>query len=204
MLTLIVILTSVIEVDARTVCVRKFGAHPDDGKSDTEALRRAAAYCRQHPGTTLLFASGTYQLDDPTAIDIERRAISGALGRGQDVQRELFQPQNPYVKGLDFTNCENLTIEARGTRLMVEGWMQVLSFERCKGLTMNGMEITYRRPAATEGKVVRATTEDFDIEYDPTLYPYIDSIVLGRYYFYSNERRCFYDGYVWEAELLRP
>ena len=204
LLMLTVILTSVIEVDARTISVRKFGARPDDGKSDTEALRRAAAYCRQHPGTTLLFASGTYQLDDPTAIDIERQAISGALGRGLDVQRKLFQPQKPYVKGLDFTGCENLTIEARGTRLMVEGWMQVLSFEHCKGLTMNGMEITYRRPAATEGKVVRSTKEDFNIEYDPTLYTYIDSIVQGRYYFYSNERRCFYYGNVGKAELLRP
>ena len=201
---LIIILLPALEVSARTVSVRKFGARPDDGKSDTEALRRAATYCRQHPGTTLLFTSGTYQLDDPTAIDIERRAISGALGRGLAVQHELFQPQKPYVKGLDFTGCEDLTIEARGARLMVEGWMQVLSFERCKEITMNGMEITYRRPAATEGRVVHSTKENFDIAYDPALYAYIDSIVQGRYYFYSQEQKHFYYGHVGEAELLRP
>ena len=201
---LIVILLLALEVSARTVSVAKFGARPDDGKSDTEALRRAAAYCRKHSQTTLFFPAGTYQLDDPMAIDIERRAISGALGRGLEVQWALFQPQKPYVTGLDFTGCEDLAIEAKGARLEVEGWMQVLSFVGCKGVKMTGMEITYRRPAATEGKVVRTSERDFDIEYDSALYTYIDSIVQGRYYFYSSERRHFYYGGIQEATLLRP
>jgi len=189
---------------ARTMSVEKFGARPDDGRSDTEALRKAAAYCRKHPQTTLLFPAGTYELSDNAAIDIERRAISGALGRGLEVQWELFQPQKPYVTGLDFTGCEGLTIEAKGARLVVEGWMQVLSFVGCKGLTLNGLEITYRRPAATEGRVVRTSKESFDIEFDPALYTYIDSIVQGRYYFYSSERRHFYYGGIREAKLLQP
>ena len=196
--------TLACEAGARTVSVSKFGACPDDGRSDTKALRRAAAYCRQHPQTTLFFPAGSYQLDDPDAIDIERRAISGALGRGLEVQWALFQPQKPYVKGLDFTGCEGLTIEARGARLMVEGWMQVLTFARCKRLRLNGLEITYRRPAATEGTVVRTSDKDFDIAYDPALYTYIDSIVQGRYYFYSSERRHFYYGGIQDAQLLRP
>lgn len=189
---------------ARTMSVEKFGARPDDGRSDTEALRKAAAYCRKHPQTTLLFPAGTYELSDNTAIDIERRAISGALGRGLEVQWELFQPQKPYITGLDFTGCEGLTIEAKGARLVVEGWMQVLSFVGCKQLTLNGLEITYRRPAATEGRVVRTSQESFDIEFDPALYTYIDSIVQGRYYFYSSERRHFYYGGIREAKLLQP
>lgn len=192
------------EANARKVSVGKFGAYPDDGRPDTEALRRAAAYCRQHPQTTLVFPAGTYELSDSVAIDIERRAISGAMGRGLEVQRVLFQPQKPYVTGLDFTGCENLVIEAKGARLVVEGWMQVLSFVGCKQLTLNGLEITYRRPAATEGQVVRTSEEDFEIEYDPALYTYIDSIVQGRYYFYSSEHKHFYYGGIQNAKLLRP
>ena len=192
------------EANARTVSVSKFGARPDDGRSDTKALRRAAEYCRQHPQTTLFFPAGTYELSDPMAIDIERRAISGALGRGLEVQWALFQPRKPYVTGLDFTGCEDLTIEAKGARLVVEGWMQVLSFVGCKRMTLNGLEITYRRPGATEGKVIRTSEEDFDIEFDPALYSYIDSIVQGRYYFYSSERRHFYYGGIQDAQLLRP
>lgn len=197
-------LAFVFGASARTISVEKFGARPDDGRPDTEALRKAAAYCRKHPQTTLLFPAGTYELSDNAAIDIERRAISGALGRGLEVQWELFQPQKPYVTGLDFTGCEGLTIEARGARLVVEGWMQVLSFVGCKQLTLNGLGITYRRPAATEGRVVRTSEKDFDIEFDPALYTYIDSIVQGRYYFYSSERRHFYYGGIREAKLLQP
>ncbi len=192
------------EVGARTVSVGKFGARPDDGRPDTEALRRAAAYCRQHPQTTLVFPPGTYELSDAAAVDIERQAISGALGRGLEVQWALFQPQKPYVTGLDFTGCEDLTIQAKGARLVVEGWMQVLSFVGCKRLTLDGLEITYHRPAATEGRVVRTSEENFDIEYDPALYTYIDSIVQGRYYFYSSEHRHFYYGGIQEAKLLKP
>lgn len=193
-----------VGASARVVSVERFGAKPDDGRSDTEALRQAAAYCRKHPQTTLRFPPGTYELSDPQATDIERQAISGALGKGLEVQWALFRPRKPYVKGLDFTGCEDLTVEARGARLVVEGWMQVLSFEGCKRLTLNGLEITYRRPAATEGRVVSTTEESFDIEFDPALYTYIDSIVQGRYYFYSSERRHFYYGSIREAKLLRP
>lgn len=200
----LVLMAMVSSTMARDISVTRFGARPDDGRPDTEALRRAADYCRKHPQTTLHFPAGTYELTDPIAVDIERRAISGALGRGLEVQWALFQPQKPFVTGLDFTGCRGLTIEARGARLLVEGWMQVLSFIDCKGLTLNGLEITYRRPAATEGRVVRTSHEDFDIEFDPTLYAYIDSIVQGRYYFYSSERQHFYYGSVTNTQLLRP
>ena len=72
-MALICIITS---VSARSVSVAHFGAVPDDGKNDAAALRRAAAYCRKHPNTTLVFPAGIYQLDDPVAIDIELIAIS--------------------------------------------------------------------------------------------------------------------------------
>lgn len=195
---------NLFNLSAREISVARFGARPDDGRPDTEALRHAAAYCRKHPGTTLHFPAGTYELTDPIAENIERRAISGALGRGIEVQWALFQPQKPYVTGLDFTGCEDLTIEACGARLQVGGWMQVLSFIGCKHLCVNGLELTYRRPAATEGRVVRTTESDFDIEFDPALYTYIDSIVQGRIYFYSRQGGHFYYGGVQSMELLRP
>lgn len=200
-MALICIITS---VSARSVSVAHFGAVPDDGKNDAAALRRAASYCRKHPNTTLVFPAGIYQLDDPVAIDIERRAISGALGRGLEVQWQLFQPQKPYVKGLDFTGCRGLRIEADGATLSVGGWMQVISFIRCQDMSLNGLTITNHRPAATEGRITASTDSTFDITFDPQLYCYIDSIVQGRYYFYSRERQHFYYGHVGEGRQLSP
>ena len=75
-----------LTVRAQTiVSVADFGAVPDDGIDDATALRAAAAYCRAHAGTTLVFPAGIYELEDSTAVDIERRAISGAYGRGIEV-----------------------------------------------------------------------------------------------------------------------
>ncbi len=203
-LLLFALLCLAANVTARRVSVAQFGAIPNDGKNDAKALRKAAKYCREHKNTTLVFPAGTYQLEDPTALDIEQRAINGALGRGLEVQWNLFQPQKPYVKGLDFTGCEGLSIEAEGATLCVGGWMQVLSFIRCKDVSLQGLSITLRRPAATEGRITASTDSTFDIAFDPLLYTHIDSIVQGRYYFYSRERQHFYYGNVGEGQLLSP
>ena len=194
-----------LTVRAQTiVSVADFGAVPDDGIDDATALRAAAAYCRAHAGTTLVFPAGIYELEDSTAVDIERRAISGAYGRGIEVQWELFRPQRPFVTGLDFTGCRQLTIEAHGAVLRVAGWMQVLSFIGCEDIMLKGLSIIYRRPAATEARVVAVSEDHYDLEFDPQLYAHIDSIVQGRYYFYSKQRRHFYYFPMGRTELLRP
>ena len=203
-LLLLALTCFVCTASARSISVAHFGAVPDDGKNDATALRKAAKYCREHKNTTLVFPAGTYLLEDETALDIERCAINGTYGRGLEVQSYLFQPQKPYVKGLDFTGCEGLRIEADGATLCVGGWMQILSFIRCKDVSLQGLSITLRRPAATEGLITASTDSTFDITFDPQLYTHIDSIVQGRYYFYSRERQHFYYGHVGEGQLLSP
>lgn len=108
---------------ARTITASQFGAIPNDGKDDAPALRKAAEYCRNNPGTTFVLEPGVYDFFDPTAERIEREAISGAYGRGDlDVQYRLFKPKGPYVKALDFTGSKNLTIEGSGATLKMHGW----------------------------------------------------------------------------------
>lgn len=199
-----VLLSSLQFVNGAEVSVTKFGAVPDDGKNDAAALRLAAAYCRAHARTTLTFPSGEYDLHDDMAVDIERKAFSGALGRGLTVQRVLFLPQKPYVTGLDFTGCRNLTIKAYGARLVVDGWMEVLSFVGTRNVSIQGLEITYKRPAVTEARIVRSDSVSFDMQFDPKVYTYIDSIVQGRYHFYSPSKKMFYFADFRDPQLLRP
>lgn len=186
------------------ISVAHFGAVPNDGKNDAQALREAAKYCREHVGTTLVMPAGVYNFRDETAAKIEREAIDGTLGNGLEVQWKLFQPQKPYVKGLDFRGCKNLTIRAAGAVLQVEGWMEVLSFVQARNVEVNGLTITYKRPAATEARVVATAADSFDLEYDTDLYSYIDKVVQGRTYFYSTQREIFYMGGAERMVLLRP
>ena len=204
LILLLTLACATLTSSARSISVTHFGAIPDDGKNDAKALRKAAKYCREHKNTTLIFPAGTYQLDDPEALEIERKAIDGTFGRGLEVQWHLFQPQKPYVKGLDFTGCEGLSIEAEGAKLSVGGWMQVISFIRCKNVSLKGLSISNRRPAATEGRITASTDSTFDITFDPELYTHINRIVQGRYYFYSRQQGHFYYGQVGEGQLLSP
>lgn len=181
-----------------------FGAIPDDGLNDAVALRKAAEYCRQHRGVTLKLDPGVYQLYDHVAADIERCAINGELGNGLEVQWKLFNPQKPYVTGLDFTGAHDLTISAEGAVLEVEGWMEVLSFVKARNISLEGLTITYRRPAATEARIISSDTKGFEAEFDPSLYKYIDNVVQGRVYFYSQTRQTFYYANTGKMELARP
>ena len=71
----------------------QFGARPDDGKDDTRSLRKAAEYCRTHPGTTLLIPAGKYQITDPEARQLEADVLAGKLSG--DPEKKMFVPYFP-------------------------------------------------------------------------------------------------------------
>ena len=74
------VFASCVDTPQNEVSVEKFGAIPNDGKSDFEALREATAYCRENPGTILFFPPGKYDIDNEKARKIEFEAVSGAYG----------------------------------------------------------------------------------------------------------------------------
>ena len=80
-----------------------------------------------------------------------RQVMSGAFGINPEPT--IFRPYFPYVRGLDFTGIEDLTVEADGAELLCEGWMAPLSLEGCRNLTIRGLTIDYRRPPHSIGTV---------------------------------------------------
>lgn len=197
------ILLSVQTVWGREISVSQFGAVPNDENNDATALRAAAQYCRMHRGTTLVFEPGVYHFRDEEAAKIEREAIDGTLGNGLEVQRKLFLPQKPYVIGMDFSGCKDLTVRATGAVLVVEGWMEVLSFVCTKNVVLDGLTITYLRPGATEACVTAVNGKTVDLSFDPKLYAYIDKVAQGRTYFYSVKKQIFYEGWG-EMNFVKP
>ena len=149
---------------AGTVSVKKFGARPDDGKDDTKALRKAAAYCRAHEGTTLEIPAGVYILRDTAAIRLEEEVLAGKYGGNPEPR--MFVPYFPYVKGLDFTGCKDVTIEAQGAEILLEGWMQPVSIIDCKNFTLRGLTIDYKVQPHSEGRVVDIEDGWFTVQFD--------------------------------------
>lgn len=184
------------------ISVTQFGAIPDDTINDAKALRQAVAYCKAHKGITLFFPPGIYNYKDEKAVKIEKEAISGVYG--EDVQGHLFHPKASYVKALDFTDCEDLTIKADGATLLLEGWYEVISLTRTKHITIEGLSIQYKRSPNTVGKIIHSTDSCFDIAFDPQKYYYLDSIVTGRIHFFDHLRQRLYGGFCKSKELISP
>ncbi|MBD5180497.1 MAG: hypothetical protein HDT01_04280 [Bacteroidales bacterium] len=189
-------------INAKEVNIKEFGATPNDSINDIEAIRKAAAYCREHPGTMLKFDPGVYDIADSTALRIEREAISGAYG--ENVQGTLFRPDGPYVKALDLAGCKNLTVNADGATLMLHGWYEPICLDSAKEVVINGLSIRYKRHPNTVGRIINSTPTYFDAWIDRDKYPLIDSIVTGRVHFFDPVRNRLYTGGGGRKELISP
>ncbi|MDE6086751.1 MAG: right-handed parallel beta-helix repeat-containing protein [Muribaculaceae bacterium] len=189
-------------LSAREINVTDFGAVPDDGLNDLNALNKAAEYCRNHPGTILKFNPGIYDIIDSTAIKIERDAVSGAYG--ENVQGHLFRPDGPYVKALDLSGCRKLTVEGAGATLMLHGWYEAVCLDNAHDVTVDGLSLRYKRHPNTVGRIVNSTPSHFDMWIDREKYPMIDSIVTGRVHFFDPVRNRLYTGGGGRKELITP
>lgn len=184
------------------VSVEQFGAIPNDGKNDFEALRKATAYCRENPGTTLFFPPGKYDIDNEKARKIEFEAISGAYG--ENVQGVLFRPDGPYVTALDLRDCDNTTVKAHGATLFLHGWYEVVTMQGAENITLEGISILYNRPPSTIGYITESNEEWFDAQFDTERYRFIDNKVTGRLHFFDNVRNRLYTGWAHKKELIEP
>jgi hypothetical protein len=154
--------------EAAVVSVADFGAVANDGQSDTRALRAAIESCRRPGPKTLVLPPGRYDLRDEDAVRLMREVMSGAFGINPE--RAIFRPYFPYVRGLDFTGVEDLTVEASGAELVCDGWMEPLSLRSCRSVTIRGLTIDYLRPPHSVGTIANITRTAFDVEF-PDRYP---------------------------------
>lgn len=163
-LSLVSVLLSIV-CSAKEIDASQFGARPDDGKNDITALRKAADFCRQNPGTTLVIKPGVYLLSDKEAIKLENDACSGKFGL--NVEGTVFKPYYPYVKGLDFSGATDITVVADGVTFMCEGWMEPVSIIGTRNFTLRGLTINYLRKPFSHGTVTEIGDGWFDIKFSP-------------------------------------
>ena len=141
--------------------VTKFGAIPDDTLNDRDAIQRAINYCKTNNIKKLVFPAGKYRIREAKAIQLMQDVMDGKMGRNpQDV---VFTPYYPYTRGIHLKGINGLEIVAHGAQLAVEGWMEPVSIENCKNLTINGLTIDYETMPHSEGIVVNEGDDFFDV-----------------------------------------
>ena len=151
------------EGDHLIIDVKDYGAIPNDGKDDTQALRNAVKKCRTTENSILFLAPGRYLLTDPKAVQIQEDALAGKLGANP--QDQLYRPGHDYVIGLDFNGAKNIQIKGQGAEIMCDGWMEPLSFRNCKDILVQGLRIDYLHPANSVGTIIAVEEDHVDVHF---------------------------------------
>lgn len=83
--------------------VLAFGAIPSDGQDDSAAMQRAADYLCTHPGTTLLYPPGVYNVDK--VVDLNT----------------MFYNPDLKAKSILYQGCQHVQIKGTGAKIEVKG-----------------------------------------------------------------------------------
>ena len=180
-----------------------YGAVPDDGKNDLEALRKMLNELRGRQNLTIVLPPGRYDLRDEDAVALMDSVMRGELGINPE--SEMFRPYRPYVRGLDFNQFADLTVEATGAELICDGWMEPVSLDRCERITIIGLTIDYKRPPHSVGTVVNIGEDFFDVKFGPR-YPVNEGIPTPRVGFWDRQadRMMGQFAYPRKSELAAP
>ena len=180
----------------KEISAAEFGADPNKENNATE-LRNAVRACSGQTGLTLVIPPGIYHFSDEEAIEMRDTQMRGQFGGA--FERMMFFPYAPYVKGLDFTGCEDLTVEAAGVTLLCHGWMEPISLENCNKITLNGITIDYEPKPFSVGKIVQRNEDSYDIEIDPA-YPITPDTPCSRTLFWNATENHLVKASVWPSK----
>ncbi|MCX8053538.1 MAG: right-handed parallel beta-helix repeat-containing protein [Armatimonadetes bacterium] len=125
-----------------TVDVTAFGAIANDGKDDTAAVLAALEECKKVDKARLVFPKGKYNF------------IAGS------------NPQDPKTL-LPLSNVQGLSIDGKGSELIICGVTGVFSFANCNGITIRNLVVDWARPPFSVGKVISVEENHFDVQVEP-------------------------------------
>ncbi len=123
------------------VRVSDFGAVPNDGKDDTEAIIAALKTCEGKKNVTLVFEIGSYDI----------------YGGKKNERGGL----NPAIEVNGFID---LTIDGCGAELIGHDLQTMFSFSKCKNLSVTNLTTDWNPLPYTQGKVVLVDTGFVDID----------------------------------------
>ena len=121
--------------------VADFGAVPDDGADDTDAVTRAASAAAAQANSALIFAPGRYDFDS-----------TKRPGKGSHQ--------------IAVTGARGLIIDGRGALLAFAGRTGSFLLEDCHDLSVANLTIDWDEPLYSQGLIVRADDDSFDVKLD--------------------------------------
>ncbi|WP_043585032.1 right-handed parallel beta-helix repeat-containing protein [Geminisphaera colitermitum] len=140
--------TATAAAAAQHIEAAAFGAIPDDGRDDRQALLAAFAECARRPASTLILQKGVYDI----------AARDGA-------------PPSEIIFFLE--NIPNLTIEGNGAELRVRTWHSLFRIHDSPGLQIKNLLVDWHPVPHAGGEVVESNpaTRSFVLRLAPAYRP---------------------------------
>lgn len=139
------------------------------GADFAEQINVAMAALKEDEGSTLVIEPGEYLLTTEMAREAQANVMSGAWGENpQDV---MFTPEYKYSVGINFFGHKGTKVIGYGAKIMVDGFMEIVSMSDCEDCLIEGITIDHKRKPFSLGKVTNCTVvSDKEAYMDVKLY----------------------------------
>lgn len=142
------------------ISVADFGLKPDSRVNSVPYVRKALEACRKQRGSTLFFPKGRYD-----------------FWPQYTVEREYFESNttdnNPKTLAILLDSLHNFTLDGNGSSFVMHGRMQPITLDHCSDINLKGFTIDWDIPLTSQAKVLKVTSDYFEIEINTHESPYI-------------------------------
>lgn len=138
---------------ASAIHVADFGAQPDDGRCDTESIRRAIEKAIQSGDPEVHFSAGTYQLDRPLDFPKEGSSYVG-----------IFSATNLVISGETLQDGKPSTRLERRFKLNNETQLPLMiNISHSTNVTIRNLTLANNPPLGVTARVVSVNTNSDDV-----------------------------------------
>ncbi|MEO0377046.1 MAG: right-handed parallel beta-helix repeat-containing protein [Cyanobacteria bacterium P01_A01_bin.17] len=174
---------AVASIQQNTISVSDYGAYPNDGIDDTEAIRLAIADA-DPSGSKLVFQPGQYD-------------ISG---------QEAGHPAGHYFSIFNINNYSNLSIEGNGAIFSAQQWATIFRITHSQNIRIKDLTIDWDKSLPfTAGEVINREGEIVDVRIEPP-HPIRSGLAAQTFHQYNpTEDRLADNGYdIYQLKETRP
>lgn len=161
------------------------------GTDDAALLRAGVKWLTENPGSTLVLEPRKYLIHDDFAHQLQYDVMHGKYGINPEPI--MFHRDFPYSIGLNFSGAENVTLDGAGAEILTDGFMETVSVQFCKGVTLKNLTFDLERRAYSRGFIIGAGKDGED-SWSDIYFPEQELITAE-----MSSERC----YVWQPSKQR-
>lgn len=154
--TCAVVFAMVIPASAAVKHISDFGLKPNDGTNAVPYVAKAIEYCRNNPGTHLVFAPGRYDFYPIGGIGVDNSRMG-----------------EPGEVAIAIDSVRGLTLDGCGADFVCHGKLNVININACTDIELRDFSIDWDRPMISQGEIVACDKDFLDLKVDKEEYPYV-------------------------------